>query len=37
LFEAGIELKKSAAQEVKRVLEGGKPTNLVNKEILKYY
>jgi D-3-phosphoglycerate dehydrogenase len=35
--EAEIELRKSAAQEVKRVLEGGKPLNLVNKDVLKYY
>ena len=35
--EAERELRKSAAQEVKRVLEGGKPLNLVNKEVLKYY
>jgi len=35
--EAEVELRKSAAQEVKRVLEGGKPLNLVNKEVLKYY
>ena len=34
--EAEVELRKSAAQEVKRVLEGGKPLNLVNKEVLKY-
>ena len=34
--EAERELRKSAAQEVKRVLEGGKPLNLVNKEVLKY-
>ena len=34
--EAEAELRKSAAQEVKRVLEGGRPLNLVNKEILKY-
>ena len=33
--EAERELRKSAAQEVKRVLLGGKPTNLVNREILK--
>jgi len=31
--EAEVELRKSAAQEVKRVLEGGKPLNLVNKDI----
>jgi len=35
--EAETELRKSAAQEVKRVLEGGRPLNLVNKELLKYY
>ena len=35
--EAEIELRKSAAQEVKRVLEGKKPLNLVNKDALKYY
>ncbi len=35
--EAETELRKSAAQEVKRVLEGGKPLNLVNKDVLKYY
>lgn len=35
--EAERELRESAAQEVKRVLEGGKPLNLVNKEVLKYY
>jgi D-3-phosphoglycerate dehydrogenase len=35
--EAEMELRKSAAQEVKRVLEGEKPLNLVNKEILKYF
>ena len=35
--EAEKDLRKSAAQEVKRVLEGGKPLNLVNKEVLKYY
>ena len=34
--EAEIELRKSAAREVKRVLEGGKPLNIVNKEVLKY-
>jgi len=34
--EAETELRKSATQEVKRVLEGGKPLNLVNKEVLKY-
>jgi len=34
--EAETELRESAAQEVKRVLEGGKPLNLVNKEVLKY-
>jgi len=34
--EAETELRESAAQEVKRVLEGGKPLNLVNKEMLKY-
>ena len=34
--EAEAELRKSAAQEVKRVLKGEKPLNLVNKEILKY-
>jgi len=34
--EAEKDLRKSAAQEVKRVLEGGRPLNLVNKEILKY-
>jgi len=34
--EAETELRKSAAQEVKRVLEGGIPLNLVNKEVLKY-
>jgi len=32
--EAETELRKSAAQEVKRVLEGGRPLNLVNKEVL---
>ncbi|MCK4309090.1 MAG: C-terminal binding protein [Candidatus Atribacteria bacterium] len=31
--EAETELRKSAAQEVKRVLEGGRPLNLVNKDI----
>jgi D-3-phosphoglycerate dehydrogenase len=35
--EAETELRKSAAQEVKRVLKGGKPLNLVNKEVLKYF
>jgi D-3-phosphoglycerate dehydrogenase len=35
--EAERELRESAAQEVKRVLEGGKPLNLVNKDVLKYY
>ncbi len=35
--EAEMELRKSAAQEVKRVLKGGKPLNLVNKEVLKYF
>ena len=35
--EAETELRESAAQEVKRVLEGGKPLNLVNKDVLKYY
>ena len=35
--EAETELRKSAAQEVKRVLEGGRPLNLINKELLKYY
>ena len=35
--EAEKDLRKSAAQEVKRVLEGGRPLNLVNKEVLKYY
>lgn len=34
---AETELRKSAAQEVKRVLKGGKPLNLVNKEVLKYF
>ena len=34
--DAEIELRKSAAREVKRVLLGGKPANLVNREILKY-
>jgi len=34
--EAETELRKSAAQEVKRVLEGGKPLNIVNKKVLKY-
>ncbi len=34
--EAETELRESAAQEVKRVLEGRKPLNLVNKEVLKY-
>jgi len=34
--EAEMELRKSAVQEVKRVLKGEKPLNLVNKEILKY-
>ena len=34
--EAERELRKSAAQEVKRVLEGGKPLNIVNKQVLKY-
>ena len=34
--EAETELRKSAAQEVKRVLEGGKPLNIVNEEVLKY-
>jgi len=33
--EAETELRKSAAQEVKRVLEGGSPLNLVNKEVLR--
>lgn len=31
--EAETELRKSAAQKVKRVLEGGRPLNLVNKDI----
>jgi len=35
--EAETELRKSAAQEVKRVLEGGRPLSLINKELLKYY
>ena len=35
--EAEKDLRKSVAQEVKRVLEGGKPLNLVNKEVLKHY
>ena len=35
--EAETELRKSSAQEVKRVLKGEKPINLVNKEVLKYY
>ena len=35
--EAETELRKSAAQEVKRVLEEGRPLNLINKELLKYY
>ena len=35
--EAETELRKSAAQEVKRVLEGERPLNLINKELLKYY
>jgi len=35
--EAERELRRSAALEVKRVLEGGKPLNLVNKEVLNYY
>jgi len=35
--EAETELRKSSAQEVKRVLKGGKLINLVNKEVLKYY
>jgi D-3-phosphoglycerate dehydrogenase len=33
--EAEIELRKLAAQEVKRVLEGGRPLNLVNREVLR--
>jgi len=33
--EAETELRKSAAQEVKRVLEGGRPLNLVNREVLR--
>ncbi len=33
--EAEIELRKLAAQEVKRVLEGGKPLNLANREVLR--
>ncbi len=32
--EAEVELRKLAAQEVKRVLEGGRPLNLVNREVL---
>jgi len=36
-IEAETELRKSAAREVKRVLEGGIPLNLVNKEVLKYF
>jgi D-3-phosphoglycerate dehydrogenase len=35
--EAEIELRKSAVQEVKRVLKGEKPLSLVNKEVLKYF
>ena len=34
--EAETELRKSAAQEVKRVLEGGRPINIDNEEVLKY-
>jgi len=34
--EAETELRKSAAQEVKRVLKGGKPLNLVNRDVLRY-
>ena len=33
--EAELELRKLAAQEVKRVLEGGRPLNLVNREVLR--
>ena len=33
--EAEVELRKLAAQEVKRVLEGGRPLNLVNREVLR--
>ena len=33
--EAETELRKSADQEVKRVLKGGKPLNLVNREVLR--
>ncbi len=33
--EAETELRKLAAQEVKRVLEGGRPLNLVNREVLR--
>jgi len=36
-IEAEAELRKSAAQEVKRVLKGEKPLSLVNKEVLKYF
>ncbi len=32
--EAEVELRKLAAQEVKRVLERGRPLNLVNREVL---
>ena len=35
-IEAEMDLRKIAAQEVKRVLEGGKPLNLVNKEVLNH-
>ena len=35
--EAEMELRKSAVQEVKRVLKGEKPLSLVNKEVLKYF
>ena len=33
-IEAEVELRKLAAQEVKRVLEGGRPLSLVNREVL---
>ncbi len=35
LVEAKVELRKFAAQKLKRVLEGGRPLNLVNKEVLR--
>jgi len=34
-IESEADLRKTAAQEVKRVLEGGKPLNLVNSEVEK--